>query len=98
MWRNLGAWFWIAMQNLEDFPDASRKRSSLASCCRLARNPEGVVLADNLKALFRSVPPPLSPAPAMTERCSLYPTLWLSRSSPQVSSRSLVPNTSDSEP
>ncbi len=25
MWRKLGAWFWIATQNLEDFPDASRK-------------------------------------------------------------------------
>jgi conjugative transfer ATPase len=25
MWRKLGAWFWIATQNLEDFPDASKK-------------------------------------------------------------------------
>ncbi|WP_372798574.1 conjugative transfer ATPase [Litorivivens sp.] len=25
MWRKLGAWFWIATQNLEDFSDASRK-------------------------------------------------------------------------
>ena len=25
MWRKLGAWFWIATQNLDDFPDASRK-------------------------------------------------------------------------
>ena len=25
MWRKLGAWFWITTQNLEDFPDASRK-------------------------------------------------------------------------
>ncbi|MCG5495567.1 conjugative transfer ATPase [Ectothiorhodospira variabilis] len=25
MWRKLGAWFWIATQNLEDFPDESRK-------------------------------------------------------------------------
>lgn len=25
MWRKLGAWFWIATQNLEDFPDTSRK-------------------------------------------------------------------------
>jgi len=25
MWRKLGAWFWIAAQNLEDFPDAGRK-------------------------------------------------------------------------
>jgi hypothetical protein len=29
---------------------------------------EGVVLADNLEALFRSVPPPLSLALAMTEK------------------------------
>lgn len=25
MWRKLGAWYWIATQNLEDFPDASKK-------------------------------------------------------------------------
>lgn len=25
MWRKLGAWFWIATQNLADFPDASRR-------------------------------------------------------------------------
>ena len=25
MWRKLGAWYWIATQNLEDFPNASRK-------------------------------------------------------------------------
>ena len=25
MWRKLGAWFWIATQNLGDFPDASRR-------------------------------------------------------------------------
>jgi conjugative transfer ATPase len=25
MWRKLGAWFWIATQNLEDFPDAARR-------------------------------------------------------------------------
>jgi hypothetical protein len=25
MWRKLGAWFWIATKNLEDFPDASCK-------------------------------------------------------------------------
>ena len=25
MWRKLGAWFWIATQNLEDFPEASRR-------------------------------------------------------------------------
>jgi conjugative transfer ATPase len=25
MWRKLGTWFWIATQNLEDFPDQARK-------------------------------------------------------------------------
>jgi len=25
MWRKLGAWFWIATQNLADFPDASKR-------------------------------------------------------------------------
>ncbi|MBI4356568.1 MAG: conjugative transfer ATPase [Gammaproteobacteria bacterium] len=25
MWRKLGAWFWIATQNLEDFPNASKR-------------------------------------------------------------------------
>ena len=25
MWRKLGAWFWIATQNLGDFPDASKR-------------------------------------------------------------------------
>lgn len=28
-WRKLGAWFWIATQNLEDFPDAARRMLSL---------------------------------------------------------------------
>ncbi|WP_422452173.1 conjugative transfer ATPase [Endozoicomonas sp. ALC066] len=25
MWRKLGAWYWVATQNLEDFPDSARK-------------------------------------------------------------------------
>ena len=29
MWRKLGAWLWLATQNLEDFPDAARKLLSL---------------------------------------------------------------------
>lgn len=29
MWRKLGAWFWIATQNLADFPDESRKMLSM---------------------------------------------------------------------
>lgn len=100
MWRKLGAWFWIATQNLEDFPDASRKmlnmmewwlclvmpkeeveqiarfkdlnaeqRSLLLSARKEpGKYVEGVVLSDNLEALFRSVPPPLALALAMTEK------------------------------
>jgi len=100
MWRKLGAWFWIATQNLEDFPDASRKmlnmmewwlclvmpkeeveqiarfkdltdvqRSLLLSARKEpGKYVEGVVLSDNLEALFRNVPPPLSLALAMTEK------------------------------
>ncbi len=29
MWRKLGAWYWIATQSLEDFPDASKKMLSM---------------------------------------------------------------------
>ena len=100
MWRKLGAWFWIATQNLADFPDASRKmlnmmewwlclvmpkeeveqiarfkdltdvqRSLLLSTRKEpGKYVEGVVLSDNLEALFRNVPPPLSLALAMTEK------------------------------
>ena len=100
MWRKLGAWFWIATQNLEDFPDASRRmlnmmewwlclvmpkeeveqiarfrelseeqRSLLLSARKEpGKYVEGVVLSDNLEALFRSVPPPLTLALAMTEK------------------------------
>ena len=28
MWRKLGAWYWIATQNLEDFPDAAKRSST----------------------------------------------------------------------
>ena len=100
MWRKLGAWFWIATQNLADFPDASRKMLTmmewwLCLVCpkeeidQIARFKEltpqqrnlllsarkepgkyveGVVLADTIEALFRSVPPPLALALAMTEK------------------------------
>lgn len=100
MWRKLGAWFWIATQNLEDFPDTSRKmlnmmewwlclvmpkeeveqiarfkdltdvqRSLLLSARKEpGKYVEGVVLSDNLEALFRNVPPSLSLALAMTEK------------------------------
>lgn len=100
MWRKLGAWFWIATQNLEDFPNASKKMlnmmewwlclvmpkeeieqiarfksltSEQKSLLLSARKEpgkfvEGVVLADQIQALFRSVPPPLVLALAMTEK------------------------------
>jgi len=100
MWRKLGAWFWIATQNLEDFPDASRKMLNMMEwwlCLVMPKEEveqiarfkdltdvqrnlllsarkepgkyvEGVVLSDNLEALFRNVPPPLSLALAITEK------------------------------
>jgi len=100
MWRKLGAWFWIATQNLEDFPDASRKMLNMMEwwlCLVMPKEEveqigrfkdltegqrqlllsarkepgkyvEGVVLSDQLEALFRNVPPPLSLALAMTEK------------------------------
>jgi conjugative transfer ATPase len=100
MWRKLGAWFWIATQNLEDFPDASHKMLNMMEWWLCLASPkeeveqiarfkdltevqrsllmsarkepgkyvEGVVLSDNLEALFRNVPPPLSLALAMTEK------------------------------
>jgi len=100
MWRKLGAWFWIATQTLEDFPDASRRMLNMMEwwlCLSMPKEEveqiarfreltleqrrlllstrkepgkyvEGVVLADNLEALFRNVPPALSLALAMTEK------------------------------
>ncbi|MBT8144085.1 MAG: conjugative transfer ATPase, partial [Gammaproteobacteria bacterium] len=100
MWRKLGAWLWIATQNLEDFSDAShrmlnmmewwmclvmpkeeveqiarfkdlsaeQRRLLLSARKEPGKFTEGVVLADGLEALFRSVPPPLSLALAMTEK------------------------------
>ncbi|MDZ7840888.1 MAG: conjugative transfer ATPase [Gammaproteobacteria bacterium] len=100
MWRKLGTWFWIATQNLEDFPDQSRKMLNmiewwlclvmpkeevdqiarfkeltpeqrallLAARKESGKYTEGVVLADQLQALFRNVPPPLALALAMTEK------------------------------
>ena len=100
MWRKLGAWFWIATQNLEDFPDASKKmlnmlewwmclvmpkeeveqiarfkdlseeekKMLLAARKSPGQYTEGVMLTDELKMLFRNVPPPLALALAMTEK------------------------------
>ncbi|MCP4307822.1 MAG: hypothetical protein GY788_23695 [bacterium] len=100
MWRKLGCWFWIATQNLEDFPDASKRMLNMIEwwlCLTMPKEEvdqiarfkaltaetrnmllsarkepgkytEGVVLSDNLNTLFRSVPPALSLALAMTEK------------------------------
>ena len=100
MWRKLGAWYWIATQNLEDFPDAAKRLLNMIEWWLCLVSPkeeidqiarfkaltpeqkqlllsarkepglytEGVVLADTVEALFRSVPPPLYLALAMTEK------------------------------
>ncbi len=100
MWRKLGCWFWIATQNLEDFPDQAKRMLNMIEwwlCLTLPKEEidqitrfkhltpeqrellrsaykepgkytEGVVLSDNLETLFRSVPPALSLALAMTEK------------------------------
>ncbi|MCP5437613.1 MAG: conjugative transfer ATPase [Chromatiaceae bacterium] len=100
MWRKFGAWYWIATQNLDDFPDASRRMLSMLEwwlCLVMPKDEveqiarfrqltdeqrqmllsarkesgkytEGVVLTDNLAALFRNVPPALALALAQTEK------------------------------
>lgn len=100
MWRKLGAWLWLATQNMEDFPDKAitllnmiewwvclvmpkqeiqhiknfkqltpEQESLLLSASKADRQyTEGVVLAKNVEALFRSVPPSLMLALAMTEQ------------------------------
>jgi len=100
MWRKLGGWYWIATQNLQDFPDqaarmlnmmewwlclvmpkeevdqVSRFRSltdeqkALLQAARKepGKYTEGVILSDNLAALFRSVPPSLALSLAMSEK------------------------------
>ena len=100
MWRKFGAWFWIATQNLSDFPDASQRMLNMIEwwiCLVMPKDEvdhvarfreltdsqkklllsarkepgkfvEGVVLSDQLEALFRNVPPALSLALAMSEK------------------------------
>ena len=100
LWRSFGAWFWLATQNLEDFPDAARRMLNMMEwwlCLAMPKDEveqiarfralseeerhlllsahkepgkfiEGVVLADRFNALFRSVPPALALALAMTEK------------------------------
>jgi conjugative transfer ATPase len=99
MWRKLGAWFWLATQNMADLPGAAEtllnmiewwiclvmpqaeiehisrfKRLSSAQKALLlsaSKEPqkyaEGVVLSKNYEFLFRTVPPSLFLALAMTE-------------------------------
>ncbi|EAA9303032.1 conjugative transfer ATPase [Salmonella enterica] len=100
MWRKLGAWLWMATQNLEDFPDIAQKMLNMAewwlclvmppdeveqiarfktlseeqkailrSASKLSRcYTEGVVLSEQVEALFRVVPPSLYLALGMTEK------------------------------
>jgi len=99
MWRKLRAWFWLATQNLADFPNAAQtllnmiewwiclvmpngeigdiarfknlsdaQKSLLLSASKEpGKYTEGVVLSRNHELLFRSVPPSLFLALAMTE-------------------------------
>lgn len=100
MWRKLGAWFWLATQNLEDFPAGAKRMLNMMEIWLLLVMPkeeveqvarfkdindevralmlatrkekrkfvEGVIITDAVQTLFRSVPPPLALALAMTEK------------------------------
>ncbi|KPZ12437.1 hypothetical protein ALO41_200149 [Pseudomonas amygdali pv. ulmi] len=99
MWRKLGAWFWLATQNLDDLPKAAEpmlnmiewwiclsmppdevekiarfrslndSQKALMLSARKEKNKfaEGVVLSKSMEMLFRTVPPSLYLAMAMTE-------------------------------
>jgi hypothetical protein len=58
------------VEQIARFKDLNEEQRSLLLSARKepGKYVEGVVLADNLEALFRSVPPPLSLALAMTEK------------------------------
>ena len=100
MWRKLGAWWWVATQNMADFPSAAKKMLNMiewwiclvmpqdevediakfkslseeqkALMLSATKEPkkytEGVVLSENMEALFRSVPPSLFLSLAGTEK------------------------------
>lgn len=55
MWRKLGAWLWLATQNLKDYPDAAEKMLNMAEwwVC-LTMPPEEVNNIARFKALQRS--------------------------------------------
>ena len=58
------------VEQIARFKDLNQEQRSLLRSTRKepGKYVEGVVLADNLEALFRNVPPPLSLALAMTEK------------------------------
>jgi conjugative transfer ATPase len=92
MWRKLGAWWWVATQNMADFPNAAKKMLNMIEwwiCLVMPQEEiediarfkslsieqkqlmlsarkepkkytEGVVLAENMEALFRRPSLPLS--------------------------------------
>lgn len=100
MWRKLGAWWWVATQNMADFPSAAKKMLNMIEwwiCLVMPQDEvddiarfknlndeqkqlmlsakkepkkytEGVVLSENLEALFRNVPPSLFLSLAGTEK------------------------------
>lgn len=99
MWRKLGAWFWLATQNVDDLPpeaapmlnmiewwiclsmppdevgkisrfrelNDSQKALMLSARKEKHKYAEGVVLSKSMELLFRTVPPSLYLALAMTE-------------------------------
>ena len=100
MWRKLGAWWWVATQNMADFPDTAKKmlnmiewwiclvmpqdeiediakfknlteeqkKLMLSATKEPKKYTEGVVLSENMEALFRNVPPSLFLSLAGTEK------------------------------
>jgi conjugative transfer ATPase len=100
MWRKLGAWWWVATQNMADFPNAAKKMLNMIEwwiCLVMPQDEiediarfknlseeqkqlmlsakkepkkytEGVVLSENMEALFRNVPPSLFLSLAGTEK------------------------------
>jgi conjugative transfer ATPase len=100
MWRKLGAWWWVATQNMADFPASAKKMLNMIEwwiCLVMPQDEieeiarfkslteeqkqlmlsarkepkkytEGVVLSENMEALFRSVPPSLFLSLAGTEK------------------------------
>ena len=100
MWRKLGAWWWVATQNMADFPSSAKKMLNMIEwwiCLVMPQDEiediarfknlteeqkqlmlstrkepkkytEGVVLSENMEALFRNVPPSLFLSLAGTEK------------------------------